>query len=109
MLFSRVVGEVRLADIGNGWFVLDPLGRARISSPYNVDVVLFASDGGGTTYAVPTGRAGPVLRIREVGEIAPGVFDGERVEVSAPHVRAFLAGLRDAVRLFARCGEIVDL
>lgn len=47
VLFSRVVGEVSLPDIGNGWFVLNPLGRGRISSPYNVDVVLFASDGGG--------------------------------------------------------------
>jgi hypothetical protein len=38
-----------------------------------------------------------------------GVFDGERVNVSAPHLRAFLAGLRDAVRLFARRGKLADL
>jgi hypothetical protein len=109
VLLSWFVGEVNLPDIGNGWFVLSPLHRARIGSPYNLDVVLFASDGRGTTYAVPARKARPVLRIREVGEIAPGVFDGERVEVSAPHVRAFLAGLRDAARLFARTGGIADL
>lgn len=108
-MFARVVGEVSLPDIGNGWFVLSPLGRARIGPPYNVDVVLFAADGGRTTYAVPVRRSGPVLRLREVGETAPGVFGGERVDVSAPHLRGLLAGLLDAVRLFARTGGIADL
>jgi antitoxin YokJ len=107
-LFSRLVGELSLPDVGNGWFVLNPLYRARIGPPYNVDIVLFASDGGGTTYALPVGKAGPVLRIQEVGETAPGVFDGERIEVCAPHLRAFLAGLRDAVRLFASTGGTAD-
>ena len=107
--FSRVVGEVSLPDIGNGWFVLNPLKSARIGYPYNVDVVLFASDGGGAMYAVPTEKAGPVLRLREVGQTASEAFDGERVEVCALHLRAFLAGLRDAIKLFACTGNIADL
>lgn len=107
--FSRVIGEVRLPDIGNGWFVLNPLVRSRIGHPYNVDVLLFASDGGGTTYAVPIGENGPVLRLREAAEIAPGVYDGERVVLSTPHLHAFLSGLCDAVGLFARAGKIGGL
>jgi hypothetical protein len=107
-MFCRVVGEVSLPDIGNGWFVLSPLSPARIGPPYNVDIVQFASDGGGTVYAVPVGESGPVLRLREVTEVA-GIYDGDRVHVSAPHLHAFLASLHDAVRLFARTGGIADL
>lgn len=107
--FCRVVGEVSLPDMGNGWFVLSPLYEARIARPYNVDIVGFTSDGGGTVYAVPVGKPGPVLRLREVPEVAAGVYGGNRVQVSAPHLRAFLAGLRDAVRLFALTGHIADL
>jgi hypothetical protein len=87
--FCGIVGEVSLPDIGNGWFVLSPLYPGRIGPPYNMDVAQFASDGGGTVYAVPVGRSGPVLRLREVAQVAD-VYDGGRVHVSAPHLRASL-------------------
>lgn len=53
--------------------------------------------------------SGPVLRRREVGETAAGVFDGERVEESAPDLRAFLTGLHGAATAFARTGDIAGL
>jgi hypothetical protein len=108
-LFCQIVGEVSLPDIGNGWFLLKPFCRKRIGPPYNIDIVEFASDGGGTIYALPAGGPGPVLRLREVGEIAPGVFDGHGVYVLAPALRAFLANLRDLFRLFAATGSVTDL
>jgi len=40
-----------------------------VGPPYNVDIVRFASDGGGTTYAVPASQSGRVLRLRDVAEI----------------------------------------
>lgn len=108
VLLARVLGETRLPDIGNGWYLLSPMYQARVSAPYDVDIVLFASDGGGTNYAVPVGEAGPVLRLREVAEVA-GVYDGHRVDVTQRDLRSFMAGLRDAVRLFAHNGGIADL
>jgi hypothetical protein len=108
VLLARVLGETWLPDIGNGWYLLSPLYQARVGPPYNVDVVLFAGDGGGTNYAIPVSEARPVLRLREVAEVA-GVYDGYRVDVTQRDLRSFMAGLRDAVRLFARNGGIADL
>jgi hypothetical protein len=100
--FAQVVGEVSLPDIDNGWFVLSPLYPGRVGPPYDLDVVQFASDGGGTVYAVPAGDARPVLRIREVRELAPGVFDGVGVEESAPDLLSFSDEMRDAISRYER-------
>ncbi|MEU8662153.1 hypothetical protein, partial [Actinoplanes philippinensis] len=52
----RVVGEVSLPDIANGYFLYEPHaehGRPdRLAEPHAVDVVVFGGDGGGASYAV---------------------------------------------------------
>jgi hypothetical protein len=79
-----------------------------------VDALVFASDGGGTTCAVPAPRGKPVYRPSN-GAIVDGVYTGDVVDgrgsygVAAADLTGFLVGLRDAVVAFTDTGEVRDL
>ncbi|CAM3954083.1 SMI1/KNR4 family protein [Kibdelosporangium persicum] len=84
--FFSVIGEVSLPDLWNGYFI-GPLGWSadlyRDSSPREVrghgEVVVVASNGGGTLYAIP--NTGEVLALPP-GGIDDGVYTGPAREVA---------------------------
>ncbi|TYC20177.1 hypothetical protein [Micromonospora sp. MP36] len=109
------VRDVNLPDIGNGYFLHEPglVARRDVTSVrgrFTADVVVFASDGGGTLFAVEAVTGSPVYRL-PVGEIAAGVYRSEdpRFDVVAENLAGFLDRLRDAVGLFATTGTVCDL
>jgi hypothetical protein len=73
-------------------------------------VVVFASDGGGTLYALasPTGR--PVYRL-PAGSLVGGVYESAnpRFDIVAADLAGFLGNVRRAVERFAATGDIIDL
>jgi hypothetical protein len=117
LTFYENIGEVSLPDVGNGYFIHAPRLVAeqaqageprRIGPPVDVDVLAFASDGGGAFYALPAAKAGPVYRLRECA-IRDGVAEARDVQIVAGDLRAFLQRLKLAVETFASTGNLTDL
>ncbi|MCW3839717.1 hypothetical protein ONA70_06360, partial [Micromonospora yasonensis] len=71
---------------------------------------VFASDGGGTLFAVGAVAGAPVYRL-PAGEIVAGVHrsDDPRFDVVAGNLTGFLNRLRDAIEGFATIGVAADL
>src|SRR5262245_38333485 len=114
-----VIGGVSLPDVGNGIFVHHPGLVAdaytaqelqHITGRHQADVVVFASDGGGTVYALASPTGSPVYRLPPDRVIA-GTYESDSPEfdVIATDLASFLARLRHAVESFAETGAIVDL
>ncbi|MEV0430554.1 hypothetical protein [Micromonospora sp. NPDC050495] len=104
------VREVSLPDIGNGYFLHEPglVARREVTAArgrFTADVVVFASDGGGTLFAVDALTGSPVYRL-PAGEIVAGVYrsDDPRFDVVAENLTGFLDRLRDTVEVFATMG-----
>ena len=66
------------------------------------DVVVFASDGGGTQYALATPAGSPVYRLPP-DLVLDGVYTSEdpRFDMAAPDLSTFLDRLLQAVKTFA--------
>ncbi|MFJ8834451.1 hypothetical protein [Micromonospora aurantiaca] len=105
------VGAVDLPDIGNGFFLHTASDVAHIHESRNLwhvrgrhdaDVVVFASDGGGTQYALATPAGSPVYRLPP-GLVLDGVYTSEdpRFDMAAPDLSTFLDRLLQAVKTFA--------
>ena len=119
LLFYESIGEVSLPDVGNGYFIHPPglvAGQAqagglrRIGPPFDVDVVAFASDGGGALYALPAAGTGPVYRSRDCALLdGVGAASAGGVETVAGDLREFLQHLELAVETFSRTGGLTDL
>jgi hypothetical protein len=114
----RVTRDVCLSDIGNGYFIPGPgytvgIHEARepavVAGTPPTEVAVFASDGGGTMYALPAGSAGPVLRLPPSG-IHDGVYtpNSYRYGPVAPNLRDFLTRMLDGVVRFG-AGQVTDL
>lgn len=115
LTWYRQVREVSLPDVGNGYFVHEPgLVACRevtsIRGSFTAEVVVFASDGGGTLFAVEAVTGSPVYRL-PAGEIVAGVYrsDDPRFDVVAEDLTGFLGQLRDTVEVFAATGALGDL
>jgi hypothetical protein len=113
----RNVGEVSLPDVGNGYFIHSPRlviqqkqngEPRRIGPPFDVDVLAFASDGGGALYALPAAAAGPVYRLRDCA-IRDGVADARGGRIVAKDLQEFLQRLEIAVKTYAGTGKPTDL
>ncbi len=111
----RQVRDVSLPDVGNGYFIHAPglvVHRevASIRGRFTADVVVFASDGGGTLFAVEAGTGSPVYRL-PAGETVAGVYrsDDPRFDVVATNLAGFLDRLRDTVEAFAGTDAPGDL
>ncbi|WUR62363.1 hypothetical protein OHS32_13630 [Micromonospora chokoriensis] len=111
----RQVREVSLPDVGNGFFIHDPglVACREVTSVRGrcaADVVVFASDGGGTLFAMEAVSGSPVYRLPG-GEAVAGVYrsDNQRFAVVAEDLAGFLDRQRDAVELFAAAGAAVHL
>lgn len=113
------IGAVDLPDMGNGLFVHGPglVGDAyhahelrRVTGRYHADVIVFASDGGGTLYGLVSPRGSPVYRL-PAGRVVNGVYESNDLsfDVVAPTLAGFLDRFLDAVERFAATGEIVDV
>ena len=105
------VGTVDLPDIGNGFFLhtashVAHAHKARdlwhVSGRHDADVVVFASDGGGTQYALATPAGSPVYRLPP-DLVLNGIYTSEdpRFNVAAPDLSTFLDRLLQAVKTFA--------
>jgi hypothetical protein len=117
--FYATVGAVSLPDVGNGLFVHD---AGLVADTYNVqklrhvtgrhhaEVVVFASDGGGTQFALASPAGSPVYRLPP-DEVVAGVYesDSPRFDVVTTDLAGFLARLLHYVERFAVTGEVVDL
>jgi hypothetical protein len=117
LIFYENIGEVSLPDVGNGYFIHSPrlvLEHAqageprRIGPPVDVDVLAFASDGGGALYTLPAAAAGPVFRLRDY-VLRDGVADARDVQIVAGDLLAFLDRLKLAIEIFASTGNLTDL
>ncbi|MFE9693702.1 hypothetical protein [Micromonospora sp. NPDC005806] len=115
LAWYRQVREVSLSDVGNGYFLHDPgliLHRevTSIRGRFTADVVVFASDGGGTLFAVEAVTGSPVYRL-PAGETVASVYrsDDPRFDVVATNLTGFLDRLRDTVEVFAATGAPGDL
>ena len=103
--FYRVVAEVQLPDVGNGyWLHRPPLpgedpGFPRLLSDGRA-IVVFGTDGGGALYALPAGTDAPVLRLAD-GEWVGAAYDADCAAEAAPDLTAFLAFLRHELGLHA--------
>lgn len=111
----RQAREVSLPDIGNGYFLHEPGLVARrevtlVRGRFAAEVIMFASDGGGTLFAVDAVTGSPVYRL-PAGEIVAGVYrsDHPQFDVVATNLTEFLDRLRDAVEVFAVTGAAGDL
>ncbi|MET8087116.1 hypothetical protein [Micromonospora sp. NPDC005237] len=105
------VGAVDLPDIGNGFFLhtashVTHAHEARdlwhVSGRHHADVVVFASDGGGTQYALATPAGSPVYRLPP-DLVLDGIYssDDPHFNVAAPDLSNFLDRLLQAVKTFA--------
>jgi hypothetical protein len=117
LAFYRNVGEVSLPDVGSGYFIHPPClvvqqaqaGELhRIGPPVDVEVLVFASDGGGALYALPAAQAGPVYRLRDCA-LRDGVAGARGARVVADDLQAFLQSLELAVETFVSTGNLTDL
>jgi hypothetical protein len=117
LAFYQSIGEVSLPDVGNGYFIHSPhlvVGHAqageprRIGPPLDVDVLVFASDGGGALYVLPAAQAGPVYRLRDP-VLRNGVADARNAQIAAGDLQAFLQRLKLAVQTFTSTGNLTDL
>jgi hypothetical protein len=111
----RNVGEVSLPDVGNGYFIHSPSlvisqrGEPhRIGPPFDVDVLVFASDGGGALYALPAAEAGPVYRLRDCA-IWDGLAGAGEIQTVAKDLQEFLQHLETAVSTYTRTGDLTEL
>lgn len=115
----RVIGEVSLPDIGNGYFI-HPLGYLTESvargMPVQADtqvlagpVVTFGSDGGGTLYCTPA-ASGEVWALPE-GEIKNGIYRGGMAapRLIAASVEEFLDRLLAEASGFVETGHSAGL
>jgi hypothetical protein len=119
LFFYGSIGEVSLPDVGNGYFIHPPRlvagqaragGPRRIGPPFDVDVVAFASDGGGALYALPAGGAGPVYRLRDCAILEGVALAGTGgAEAVAGDLQEFLQHLKLAVETFTSTGGLTDL
>ncbi|MFJ2122258.1 hypothetical protein ACIOFT_27785 [Micromonospora chalcea] len=109
-----VVDAVDLADIDNGFFlhsashvvhVHEARELWRVRGRHDADVVVFASDGGGTQYALATPDGSPVYRLPP-DLVIDGVYTSEdpRFDVAAPDLATFLDRLLQDVKRFAASG-----
>jgi hypothetical protein len=105
------VGAVDLPDIGNGFFLhtasqVAHAHEARdlwhVRGRHDADVVIFASDGGGTQYALATPAGSPVYRLPP-DLVLDGIYTSEdpRFNVAAPDLSTFLDRVLQAVKTFA--------
>ncbi|MGW2625338.1 hypothetical protein [Micromonospora taraxaci] len=115
LAWYRQVREVSLPDVGNGVFIHDPglVARREVTAVRGrcaADVVVFASDGGGTLFAIEAVSGSPVYRL-PAGEVVAGVYrsDNQRFAVVSEDLAGFLNRQRDAVELFVATGAAVDL
>ncbi|MGW0215810.1 hypothetical protein ACWDXH_15600 [Micromonospora chokoriensis] len=115
LAWYREVREVCLPDVGNGFFVHDPglVARREVTAVRGrcaEEVVVFASDGGGTLFAMEAVSGSPVYRL-PAGEVVAGVYrsDNQRFDVVADDLAGFLDRQRDAVEEFVATGTAVDL
>lgn len=103
----RACAEVSLPDVENGWFLhrlervlagLDGADPVRVAGRWEVDVVVFGSDGGGTLLALEA-AAGRVLALPP-GPVDGQVYDDslEPATVVADSLPAFLTQLEERVR-----------
>ena len=105
LTFYRVVAEVQLPDIGNGyWIHRPPLpgedpGHPRLLSDGRT-IVVFGSDGGGALFALSAERSAAVLRLSG-GAFPGGAYDADGATVVAADLQGFLAFLRREVIEFA--------
>jgi hypothetical protein len=117
--FYAAVGAVDLPDIGNGFFLHTASHVAhaheardlwRVRGRHEADVVVFASDGGGTQYALATPAGSPAYRLPP-DLVLDGIYSSENphFEVVAPGLPAFLDHLLQAVRAFAASGSPPNL
>jgi len=111
----RKVGEVSLPDVGNGYFIHSPSlvishrGEPPcIGQPFDVDVLVFASDGGCALYAPSAAEAGPVYRLRECA-IWNGVAAAREIQTVAEDLQEFLQHLQTAIGTYTRTGDLTDL
>jgi hypothetical protein len=113
------VGAMHLPDVGNGLFVhsaalvadaYESLELWRIDGRHHTEVIVFASDGGGTRYALASPTGSPVYRL-PAGRVLGGVYDSDdpRFDIVAADLAGFLGGFRHAVEQFAATGRSVDL
>lgn len=110
-----VVGAVDLPDVGNGFFLhrvaqLTGGDLRQVRGRHDADVVVFASDGGGTRYALATPAGSPVYRLPP-GHVVGGVYtsDDPCFGVAVPDLATFLTGLLRAVEEFAGSGATPHL
>ncbi|WP_344128474.1 hypothetical protein [Luedemannella flava] len=117
----QVTDEVSLPDIGNGYFIHPPdhvVTTRRVREPGAIagdpptEVVVFGSDGGGTSYAL-TGAAGPRVVRLPSSAIVGGTYTPpqgwSRYGPAAEDLREFLTRMHDGLVRFASCGEVIDL
>lgn len=111
------INEVSLPDVGNGYFIHSPRSviqhvqagePRRIGRPFDIDVLVFASDGGGALYALPAAEAGPVYRLRDYAR-RDGVADARGVQIAAKDLQALLQRLKLALATFTSTGRLIDL
>lgn len=113
------VGAVSLGDIGNGLWVRDAHEVARsyaagdvrrVTGRHEADVIVFASDGGGTLYAMALPSGSPIYRLPPDG-IMLGVYESDsvRFEAVADNLAGFLDQARLAVLRFAPDGTVTDI
>ncbi len=105
------VGAVDLPDIGNGFFLHTASHVAHahqlrdlwhVRGRHDVDVVVFASDGGGTQYALATPAGSRIYRLPP-DLVLDGIYSSEdqRFDMAAPDLSTFLDRLLQAVKTFA--------
>lgn len=115
----RAFGAVNLPDIGNGIFVHDAGTVAdhnqagelrRVTRRHTADVLVFASDGGGTMYALGLPDGSPVYRL-PADLVVQGLYESDQAgfDVVAADLAGFLDQVREAVERFASTGEVTHL
>ncbi|MEU4713163.1 hypothetical protein AB0F73_05815 [Micromonospora purpureochromogenes] len=105
------IGAVDLPDVGNGFFLHTASDVAHahesrdlwhVRGRHDADVVVFASDGGGTQYGLALPAGSPVYRLPP-DAVLGGIYTSEdpRFDVAAPDLPTFLERLLQAVKAFA--------
>ncbi|MGC5378090.1 hypothetical protein ACPXB1_06380 [Micromonospora sp. DT68] len=105
------IGAVDLPDIGNGFFLHTASDVAyahksrdlwHVGGRHDADIVVFASDGGGTQYGLAMPAGSPVYRLPP-DALLNGAYTSEdpRFDVAAPDLPTFLDRLLQAVKTFA--------
>ncbi|MFC6566037.1 SMI1/KNR4 family protein [Actinoplanes utahensis] len=107
--FHRVVAEVDLPDVENGyWIHSPPLPGEDPGHPRRLTdgrrVVVFGSDGGGGLFALTAGPGSPVLRLAG-GSFLGGAYDADHAAPVAADLQEFLTSLLREVTEAARKGD----